>query len=185
VHVTLRSACRSLRTQFVFPTLRNAISAANRKAAAVFRIAQFSVQGDHLHLLVEAADRAALLHGVRALCIRIARRVNRLLGRRGRFFADRWHGRALTSPRAVRNALVYVLANFRKHLPGARAAIDPYSSAPYFEDFIEFSPGALTNSPSSSPPKSNSTPIAPARTWLLSIGWKRHGKLSVLEHPAQ
>jgi hypothetical protein len=74
---------------------------------------------------------------VRGLCIRIARRVNRLLSRRGRFFSDRWHGRALTSPRAVRHALVYVLGNFRKHQPDARALFDVYSSAPYFRGFVE------------------------------------------------
>ena len=188
VHVTLRSACRSLRTQFVFPTLRNAISAANRRASTRFRIAQFSVQSDHLHLLVEAADRDSLVQGVRGLCIRIARRVNQLLIRRGSFFADRWHGRALTTPRAVRNALVYVLANFRKHHPGARAAIDPYSSAAHFQDFVEF-PQAMTKEATYSlhiplaPP--DDTPIASPSTWLLSKGWKRHGKLSVSERPAR
>jgi hypothetical protein len=48
---------------------------------------------------------------VRGLAIRVARAVNRALGRRGRVFADRYHARALTTPRAVRHALVYVLMN--------------------------------------------------------------------------
>jgi REP element-mobilizing transposase RayT len=98
VHVTLRSACRSIRTQFVFPTVRAAISAASRRSPQRFRVVHFSIQGDHMHLLVEARDRAALLAGVRGLCVRVARQVNRLLLRSGQFFADRWHGRALTSP---------------------------------------------------------------------------------------
>src|SRR5690348_15157854 len=47
-------------------------------------------------------------------------------------------GRALTTPRAVRHALVYVFGNGRKH--GERVgAIDPLSSAPYFRGFREFS----------------------------------------------
>jgi putative transposase len=189
VHVTLRSACRSLRTQFVFPTVRRAIAAANRVDSQRFRVAQYSVQGDHVHLLVEASDRVALIEGVRGLSIRIARRVNKLLSRRGRFFADRWHGRALASPRAVRNALVYVLANFRKHQVGTHAILDVYSSAPYFTGFIEFPYGAPIHEPGPcrfptalAPP--GECAVVPARSWLLSVGWKRHGNVSIAERPA-
>src|SRR5437879_4806944 len=52
--------------------------------------------------------------------IRVARAVNRALNRRGAVWTDRYHARALTSPRAVRNALVYVLMNRRKHREGER-----------------------------------------------------------------
>lgn len=140
-----------------------------------------------MHLIVEAENRDALIEGVRGLCIRIARRANQLLARRGRFFEGRWHGRALTSPRAVRNALVYVLGNFRKHRRTAAGAIDPYSSAPYFREFREFPdsmpcarhpclvPQALA------PPRE--APIVLGRTWLLHTGWKRRGKLSISEYP--
>ena len=189
VHVTLRSVCRSLRTQFVFPTVRSAISAATRRNPELFRIIEFSVQGDHVHLLVEAENRTALIEGVRGLCIRIARRTNRLLGRRGRFFEGRWHGRALTNPRAVRNALVYVLGNFKKHRRAAAEVIDPYSSAPYFREFREFPNGVpCTQHPeliprALAPPRE--APVANARTWLLRTGWKRRGRISVLEHPRQ
>lgn len=187
VHVTLRSVCRSLRTQFVFPTVRGAIAAAARRHPEVFRIVEFSVQGDHVHLVVEAEDRRALIEGVRGLCIRIARGVNRLLGRRGRFFEGRWHGRALTTPRAVRNALIYVLGNFRKHGRDAPSAIDVYSSAPYFSDFREFPgsapfaqhPGLIPRA--LAPPRE--VPVVAAKTWLLRTGWKRRGRISISDHP--
>jgi REP element-mobilizing transposase RayT len=163
--------------------VRRAIAAANCSPRARIRIVHFTVQTDHLHLLVEADNRDALVEGLRGLCIRIARAVNQLLNRRGRFFADRWHGRTLTSPRQVRHALVYVLANFRKHHPQARPTIDPYSSAPYCPDFIEF--------PHHQPASQLQNPLAPpddpasvvAQTWLLSKGWKRNGKLSLSERP--
>jgi REP element-mobilizing transposase RayT len=109
-----------LRTQFVFPTLKCAIAEANRCHHHVFRVVHFSVQADHLHLLVEAADKRTLSAGMRGLAVRIARRVNGLVFRRGRFWADRWHGHVLTSPRATRHSLAYVLGNFRKHDPRAR-----------------------------------------------------------------
>jgi REP element-mobilizing transposase RayT len=137
VHVTLRSAFRPLRSRFVFPTVQGAIREVNRRRAEEFRVVHFSVQLDHVHLIVEARDKHALSSGVRGLSISIARRVNGLVNRRGRVWADRWHGRALDSPRAVRNALGYVLANFRKHQRAARALFDPYSSAPDFAWFTE------------------------------------------------
>jgi len=114
LHITLRARLRPLRSQHIFPTVRLALSQAARRSAA-FRVIQFSVQDDHLHLIVEAADKAALSRGMRGLAIRLARQVNQLLMRKGPLWADRWHGRALTSPRQVRNAFVYVLGNFRKH----------------------------------------------------------------------
>src|SRR5882724_529147 len=138
VHVTLRAAFRPLRTKFVFPTLKGAIAEANLRHRSDFRVVHFSVQFDHLHLLVEASDRRKLSTGMRGLAVRIARRVNGLVFRRGRFWADRWHGRALTSPRATRRALAYVLGNFRKHDSRARVAIDRFSSAPFFAGFREY-----------------------------------------------
>jgi REP element-mobilizing transposase RayT len=189
--VTLRSGFKPLRTQFVFPTVRLAVAEANRRARNLggrCRVVHFSVQFDHVHLIVEAPDRSALRRGVAGLTISIARRVNGLVNRRGRVFADRWHGRALTSPRAVRHALVYVLANFRKHEPRRSARqVDIYSSAPYFPDFAEFRGGLPLDVEregrrfralhGTGPPT-----VAP-RTWLLGEGWRRHGRISVSESP--
>src|SRR6185369_12105851 len=98
-----------------------------------FRVVHFSVQENHVHLIVEAEDTKSLSSGVRGLMVRIARRVNRLLRRQGRFWTDRWHGRDLEGPRQVRNALVYVLQNHKKHAD--TAALDPLSSAASFDGF--------------------------------------------------
>ena len=110
VHVTLRAGLRSLRAQQVARTLLGALRDSNRDW---FRVVHYSVQENHVHLILEAEDRDALLSGVRGLMVRIARRVNRLLRRRGCFWADRWHGRDLEGPRQVRNALIYVLQNHK------------------------------------------------------------------------
>jgi len=75
------------------------------------------VQRDHLHLVVEAANREALARALHALAIRIARAINRVLGRKGRVFADRYHLRILKTPTEVKNALRYVLENRWKHHP--------------------------------------------------------------------
>jgi REP element-mobilizing transposase RayT len=190
--VTLRSGFKPLRSQFVFPTVRLAIAEANRRAHELggrCRVVHFSVQFDHIHLIVEAPSRVALRRGVAGLTISIARRVNGLVKRRGRVFADRWHGRALASPRAVRHALVYVLANFKKHESRRvqSAKVDGYSSAPYFVDFAEYH-GKV---PLDVHPRSRlwralhdtDPPTTAPRTWLLGEGWRRHGRISVFESP--
>src|SRR6185295_18956019 len=134
-HVTLRatSGLPSLRYERPFGAIRAALMAAN---AARYRVLQFSVQADHLHLLVEADEPTGFERGVRGLAIRVAKAVNRALGRAGRVWGDRYHARMLRTPREVRNALVYVLNNWRKHVPGARG-FDSRSSAAWFEGWSE------------------------------------------------
>jgi hypothetical protein len=149
--------------------VRRALTESSR---ADFRIVEYTVQEDHIHLIAEAAHARALSGGVRGLAIRLARALNRLLGRRGRVWDDRYHARALTTPRAVRHALVYVLMNFRKHgQPGTE--IDLYSSAAWFAGWR-------------APPKVfalGPRPIAAPRTWLARVGWRRHGLISTDERP--
>jgi putative transposase len=172
VHVTLRArpGVPSLRGAGVFPAVRGALSAASRLG---LRVCHFSAQADHLHLLVEANSREALSKGMRGLAIRVALAANRALGRRGPVWADRWHGRPLTTPREVRNALVYVLLNWKK--PDRRAiGLDPCSSARSFDGWK----GVLRVFYVGSRP-----PVAPARTWLLRAGWRRHGLLTDEEAP--
>jgi REP element-mobilizing transposase RayT len=214
LHVTLRARFRGMRTQRVFAALVQALRRSSRRAPERFRVVQFSIQSDHVHLLVEAAEKEALSRGIQGLTISMARRVNRVLGRRGQFWADRFHARSLESPRAVRNALVYILANFRKHA-GRRfgSGIDCFSSAAFFDgwhatpqqlDAIQGLAIRIRGSPLSvrahvhdgtmtlrnadarkfGPRGSQAQCIAPARTWLARVGWRRRGLISLAEGPA-
>lgn len=136
-----------------------------------FRVVQFTVQENHLHLIIEADDATTFTSGVRGLAIRVARAVNRALGRRGAVWGDRYHARALASPRAVRHALVYVLMNRRKHRPGS-AAVDPCSSGAWFSGWRQ-----------RIPPIPSPNPVVPARTWLACVGWRRYGLIGLDERP--
>lgn len=132
-HVTLRlvPGLPSLRNKEPFEIVLAALTAT---AFGLFvRIVEFSVQKTHIHLIIEAADSASIPTGIKALTSRIAKRLNLHMGRHGRVFADRFHLRAITSPREARNALVYVLGNARKHAREAGVTvpsgwIDPRSS---------------------------------------------------------
>jgi len=134
------------------------------------RLVHWSVQGNHLHLIVEAKDRLALSRGMQGLKIRLAKALNRLWGRAGSVFSDRYHAVALRTPRQVRSALLYVLNNFRKH-EGQRGRrlppsfVDPLSTALAFDGWKRQTP--IPSSWKTKP-----------RTWLLAKGWRRGGLLS-------
>jgi REP element-mobilizing transposase RayT len=177
VHVTMRleSGVPNLRRRPLAKVVLAALGAAKDRLEA--RVVQFSVQSNHLHLIVEASDARALSRACKGLAIRVALGVNRQLGRRGRVFSDRYHARPLRTPREVRSALVYVLRNRRKHggSPSRAGEVDPLSSAPYFDGFSTrriTRPGRVR-------------PVAPPRTWLLRVGWRRLGLIGPSDAPVQ
>lgn len=171
VHVTLRAASGlpTLRGDRAFGAIRRAVAQASR---AGFRLVHFSVQRDHLHLLVEADQAPRLQRGIQGLAIRVAKAVNRALGRRGPVWGDRYHARLLRTPREVRNALVYVLSNVRKHIARARG-LDPCSSAPFFDGWR----GGVSRVAAASP-------VVRATTWLMRVGWRRRGLIDPEERPS-
>ena len=127
VHVTwrMRQGVWNLRTRRCFTALARAFwGGADRFG---FRLVHYSVQGNHLHLLVEANDERALSRGMNGLGTRIARRLNRVMQRSGKVLDDRYHGRILRTPTEVRRARDYLLANARKHF--GVVGRDPYTSS--------------------------------------------------------
>jgi REP element-mobilizing transposase RayT len=96
-----------------------AIAAALRIGGDRFdvRVVEFSVQGNHVHLLVEAPDRHALARAIQGFSIRVAKGLNRMMGRTGRVFDDRYHARVLRTPTEVRHAIRYVLERTQARRP--------------------------------------------------------------------
>lgn len=182
MHVTLRvvEGLPTLRERVLASVVTGALAdAPSGRVGTALRILHFSIQSNHLHLLVEADDGVALARGVGGLATRIAMRINRALERHGRVFADRFHARELRTPTEMRRALVYVLRNVSKHArPGAHAGarFDPLSSAASFAAWRELAVDA------------GASPLgwlAAPRTWLARIGWQRaahaSGPLSIRE----
>jgi putative transposase len=174
----LESGMPSLRSQVVANAFRTALRRASKEG---LRIVHYSLQRDHIHLIVEASDKRRLGGGMCGLASGFARRLNGLRGTRGRIFGDRYHRRDLRSPREVRNALVYVLQNGVKH--GAALHLDPLSSAGFFDGWSRDANVDLARLRAALPPD-EPPPVAAPRFWLLTIGWKRHGLLHTFERPA-
>jgi REP element-mobilizing transposase RayT len=150
-----------------------------------FRVAHYSLQADHAHLILEAHGQQALACGMKSIGARLARAVNRISGHRGPVLDGRYHHRSLRSPREVRRALAYVLLNARRHLakrrtlPGAAAVhLDGASSARWFDGWRR--PAA------SRPARTVLGPeVAQPRSWLLRLGWRRHGLIDPAELPGR
>jgi putative transposase len=192
VHVVMR-ACRdvgSLRRHAVFLAIREAtlVVAASEERFPNFRIVHLSIQRTHIHLIVEAANRKQLSRGMQAFSISAARQINASTGRlHGRVFADRYHARALGSPRQVRDCIAYVLNNWRHH--GADRAqleepwkVDPYSSSLSFDGWTQRAYiGCYYRASDGYPPPFVWLP----KTWLLSEGWRRYGLVDQHEVPGR
>jgi len=180
VHVTVRVVpdVGRLRRSSVAAVLRRAFVRTALKDG--FRICQFSVQGNHLHLVVEARSTVDLARGVQGWATSVARRLNVALGRRGDVFADRYHSVLLRTPRHVRNALCYVMQNARRHGErlDRRVAVDPFSSAWWFDGWADDDWRIWSRPPPDEPP------VAPAESWLLTTGWRRWGLIGATEVPA-
>jgi REP element-mobilizing transposase RayT len=115
VHATWRMAegVWNLRSRRSFRALAPALWAGAERAG--FRLVHYAIMGNHLHLLVEATDRRALMRGMQGLGVRVARRLNRMMRRSGRVVGDRYHARILRTPTEVRRARTYLLTNAAHH----------------------------------------------------------------------
>jgi REP element-mobilizing transposase RayT len=175
VTLKVRPGLPSLRTVKLVRELERSFAAACERGR--FRVAQYSIQPDHVHLIVEAAGKRALACGMKSIAARVARAANRLFRRRGSVLADRYHVRILRTPREVRNALAYVLLNARKHLATVKRVftgeeLDPASSGRWFDGWRH------AEVDSRDPPS-----VAAPHTWLLAVGWRRHGLIDPSEIP--
>jgi len=131
VTMRVRNGLPSLRGSRSFRAVAEAFR--NGKERLGLRVIHFTVQGNHLHLLVEAEDVVSLSRGMKGLSVRMARAINRAHGLSGQIFPGRFHSRALKSPREIAYAMRYVLGNHMKHglADWNRGPIDPCSSAAF------------------------------------------------------
>jgi REP element-mobilizing transposase RayT len=165
LHVTLRvrEQVWNLRSNRCFTALRQAFEKGCQRFG--FRIIHFSVQGNHIHMIVEAPDPQLLARAMKGIEVRMARALNKVMDRRGPVFAGRYHAHLLRTPREAAHAIRYVLENWRFHAEregwSIPHGIDPYCSQAWRDRGIPL--------------------VAEPRWWMLRIGaaraaptWMRH-----------
>jgi REP element-mobilizing transposase RayT len=191
IHVVMRvvPVMGQLRRRSMFRALREAtLAVASRND---FRIVHVSIQQNHVHLLVEADNKTALSRGMKAFEISAAKRMNAALKwkirRRGKVFADRYHAEVIASPRQARHALAYVLNNWRKHEQDRGTLektwmVDPFSTATAFLGWKQ-----LDGQSGGWKVRATYEPMIvwEPRTWLLKIGWRKHGLIDCYEVPSK
>ena len=153
-HIVLRirRGLPSLRTPRAWRVMERCFRKGKEKEG--FRLLEFSVLDDHLHMIVEASEKRRLARGLQGLMIRLAKALNRFWHRRrGSVFADRYFSLALTGRQQIYRTFRYVLQNAFKHGIWLRKnQPDPYSSARWFRRWT--SPADIRR-PLRSPPNVN------------------------------
>ena len=182
VHVVLRTArwVPRLRRGVVYRALRRVLERYLDRTG--FRVVHVSIQKNHLHLLVEAEDRRALTAGMQSFAINAARALHACDGSSGKVFAYRYHATQIRTARQARNALTYVLNNWRRHredVANARtlaAKLDPYASGPAFGGWSQRLRFGL-------PKGYTPLPVSAPSTSLLQFDWQQFGLIDLYETP--
>jgi REP element-mobilizing transposase RayT len=185
VHCTLRIVddVRPLRRPQLYRAIRGAMFVVGRQPD--FRITHISLEHDHVHLLIEVDSHEALSRGMQSFQISAAKRINAAFRskrdgrrRRGKVFADRYHPVFIDSPRQARNAISYVMNNWRRHrldngFHTRNWDVDYYSSGPTWRGWRELGDPSFVID---MPPEYEPLPVALPRTWLLAKGYERGGR---------
>src|SRR5205085_11476312 len=170
VHVTVRvvKAVGRLRRRRAYHAIRRAIATTSERQD--FRVVHVSIQREHIHLICEADNKAALGRGMKGLEVSAARQLNAAVSvergdaatRKGTVFPERYHVEQLTSRRQVRNCIAYVLNNWRRHGEdrGVAWQLDPYASGVLFD-------GWKRDYPFIPPDNFVPLPTLYPQTWLL------------------
>lgn len=175
-HVTFRllKGLSGLRTKSVHELLKVTVGHLPKFGV---RAIHYSLQGNHIHLILEADSPAALSRAMKSFGCRFAKGAKHLRGfKSAKVFNGRYHLTVIDSPRQARNAIRYVLLNQSHHVDLIEH-IDEFSSGfyfkgwrqllgPKFKDLVEQQ--AITSG-TFDLPKHLSVPD----TWLLAEGWKR------------
>lgn len=132
INVSVKEDVPNLRAKKLWRVVRRVVVAAAQRFGQMFRIVEYSVQGNHLHLIVEAHNQRELSRGMQGFGIRLAKNLNLRLQRQGALLHDRYFARELRNPLQTARAIDYVRRNMDLHRYRAsgRAAwlVDAYST---------------------------------------------------------
>ena len=167
----------SIRTSQMMYAFARAVELAKKFG---LRVVHYDIQSNHIHLVVEAANKETLSRGMRSLGTSLAIAIKRVCGLvgRGKVFKGRYHAHVLKTPTEVKRALRYVIFNLAKHKKCA-AFVDPYSSVHTLERLSGLVSEAeyermredLRKRPGWH--RAVVGAVSKASTYLLALGWRK------------
>ena len=167
----------SIRTPQMMYAFARAVELAKRFGLYVVH---YDIQPNHIHLVVEAADKETLTRGMRSLATTLAIAIKKICGLvcRGKVFKGRYHAHILKTPTEVKRALRYVIFNLAKH-KSCGAIVDPYSSVHTLDRLhglvTEDEYERIKKDTGRRPPWHHAVAqaVSKASTYLLAIGWRK------------
>jgi putative transposase len=171
MHITLKSDRVHLRNKSTLKAFKNAVTEAKRFCLHVIH---YSVQNDHIHMIVEAKDNQSLARGMMSLCGRLGKNIRSLVGGSGPVFKGRFHVHVLNSPTEMKRALDYVLTNISKHMK-VFDYVDEFSSGMAFKEWRKLLGKRYTNIVHDQAKQyaRDLQELSAARSWLCRVGWMR------------
>ena len=91
------------------------------------RVVHYTLEYNHVHLLVEANDNKSVQKGMQALGISFSKAINKIKQVKGSVYKHRHHFRKLNSRREYKNVIQYIFRNGIKH-KRSLCLIDPFNS---------------------------------------------------------
>jgi REP element-mobilizing transposase RayT len=104
------------------------------------KIIHYTLEYDHVHLLVEASDKKILGKGMQSFGISFSKGINKFRLQKGAVFKTRYHFRKLNTFTEIKNALNYIMGNGIKHRE-TFSIITPYNSLPGLTNTKTLYPG--------------------------------------------
>jgi hypothetical protein len=106
------------------------------------RVIHFTLEYDHVHLLIEAENNLILGKGMQAFGVTFSKALNRMRKIKGTVYKHRYHFRKIVGARQLKNVLNYIFNNGLKHQT-AKSLINPFNSIKAEKKFKLFFKGAL------------------------------------------
>lgn len=128
LHLTIkvRENKAGIKNKSVLKILHQAIKRARLKN---LKVIHYTLEYNHIHLLVEAYGHKNLHQGMQSFGISLAKQINRLKSLKGAVYKHRYHLRKLSSARELKNVLHYIFNNGIHH-SRTSSLLDPYNSLP-------------------------------------------------------
>jgi len=102
----------NLKNKFILKILKKAILNARRFN---LKIIHYSLEFDHVHLLIEAENNIILGKGMQSFGVTFSKAINRHRNVSGQVYKHRYHFRKITSAKQLKNVMNYIFKNGVKH----------------------------------------------------------------------
>lgn len=126
LHLTIkvRENKADIKSKRILKSLHHAIMRARLKK---LKVIHYTLEYNHVHLLVEALDHKVMHQAMQALGISFSKAINKAKAAKGGVYKHRYHLRKLASSKELRNVLHYIFSNGVHHRR-TTSMLDPYNS---------------------------------------------------------